>query len=107
MRVDPTEYVIDNEIVDRDEAGSVCAAVLEVLGPRIHHVTIDGYSDYDAVMPAEVQGARVELHKIGQRQHGRDPGMGVRLGMNDLDERRLLELYWAVVDQRGTQGRAV
>jgi hypothetical protein len=98
MRIEPNEYVIDRDLVDRAEAAKVCDVVLAAIGPRIVKVTIDEYSDYDDDMPSEVRDAQDALRQIGQRQHGRDPGMGVELRMDRPEERHLLDTYgsWSI-----------
>lgn len=91
-------YVVDKDILDRDEAAFVSAVVLDVLGEDAAGAWVDAYSDFDDEMPEAVKAVQVALMELGARQHRRDPGMGIELDLSNPVHARLLERFapWSI-----------
>lgn len=104
---DRQTYAIEKDIVDRDEAGSVCAMVIEVLRPVLHLALVDAVSDYPDRMPDAVRRAETVLREVGARQdaRGRDAVMAIEVAATD-PEWEAVEAYaaWSInVDLIGAE----
>jgi hypothetical protein len=58
-------YVVDADLVDRDDATLACELVLEMLRPLLQLVVIDADSDFRDDLPDQVAAAQQRLRAVG------------------------------------------
>lgn len=92
------EYLVEKGIVDRAEAITVCAAILELLRPKLVAATVDAYSDFPDELPVEAATAERWLRDRGRALGHRDPGMGIDLDLFDPEQWTVLSSYapWSI-----------
>src|SRR5215212_9538239 len=91
-------YVVDKDIVHRDQAITACTAVLALLGPRLRSASVDAYTDYRDQLPAQAATAERWLLDLGRARGYGDPGMGVELHLSDPEQWAILRSYapWSI-----------
>jgi hypothetical protein len=94
--------------LSRDDAVAVCTATLDLLRSEIDRAFVDAYSDYRDQLPSPVEQAQTALRALGAKQRRRDPGMGIKVRADDVEEWMLLREYaaWSIhVDLWSHSGR--
>lgn len=92
-------HAIDKHVTDRGEAAAICAAVLDVLRPRLGSAQVDVYSDYADQMPEPVKESERRLAAAGARRPKPPPDdrMGAVVSVDD-PEWQDVEMYapWSI-----------
>ena len=78
-------YAVDRELISREDAEAVCAAVVDVLRPVLRLARVDAVSDHTGLMPPSVASGEAALRALGrqQRPRDRDPVMAVEVTLVD------------------------
>lgn len=84
--------------LSRGDAVSVCMAALDVLRGEIDVAYVDAYSDYRDRLPGPVEQAQAALRALGAKRRRRDPGMGIKVRADDVEQWTLLREYaaWSI-----------
>jgi hypothetical protein len=80
----PARYVVDADLVDRDDATFACELVLEMLRPRLQLVVIDADSDFRDDLPDQVAAAQQRLRALGAPRGAGEIGMTGETGMTGM-----------------------
>lgn len=93
-------YVIDADVLDRDDAAAICAAVFDLVRSDLRSMGIDVYSDYrDDEMPEPVLAAQARLNALIRRRHTKRSAPDISLSLTPDDpEWADAELYapWSI-----------
>jgi hypothetical protein len=91
-------YVVDADLVDRDDATLACELVLEMLRPRLQLVVIDPDSDFRDDLPDQVALARQRLRAVGGLRGPGDAPAAIELDPADDEHWADLRTYaaWSV-----------
>ncbi len=92
-----TEYCVDRDLVDHEEAERACHAVIDAALPRVETAWMDAYSD-EKDLPSAAREAQESLFQMGRARAEGDPGMGIDLDVRGADHLSLLRTFasWSI-----------
>jgi hypothetical protein len=94
-----SHWVVDRDIVERDEARQVCSALLHIVRPAAVRVDIDAITDYPDLLSDVARDAQERLREMGRQHSSRgDPNMAVESDPQRPDHWDLIQVYapWSI-----------